>query len=397
MKIALLAGTQSGCGKTTVMLALLQYLKQHQQRIISFKAGPDFLDPFWHQLMTGQVSYNLDTRMVGLQTSKQIINTHYEQNDLALIEGVMGLFDGRTGVGQDGSSADLAKGLGCPVILVVDARGMSGSIVPLVSGFCDYANKMGVKIAGIIANQLGSTHHATLLSDFLADYNMPPLLAWMEKNVPALAERHLGLTLPDSLEVPDFQPFFHVEKQALFAAFSDKGDYALLPAKQTQLLLAKKIAIAKDAACCFIYQANIDWLSDQGAEIYYFSVLKGDTVPKDADAVWLPGGYPELYTEQLSHSSSWLSLNQFVQAGKPVLAECGGGMLLGEQLIDKTGRAWSMASILPYRSRMQDKLASLGYREDASGVRGHEFHYSVRETETDFPACFDCSRGDKGI
>ncbi|MFK5950575.1 MAG: cobyrinate a,c-diamide synthase, partial [Methylococcales bacterium] len=151
MKIALLAGTQSGCGKTTVMLALLQYLKAQKQNISSFKAGPDFLDPLWHQLITERTCYNLDTRMVGLEQSQQLINKQYPQTDLALIEGVMGLFDGRTGVGLDGSSADLAKGLNCPVILVVDAKGMSGSIVPLVSGYCDYAQKMGVTISGIIA------------------------------------------------------------------------------------------------------------------------------------------------------------------------------------------------------------------------------------------------------
>jgi len=141
MKIALLAGTQSGCGKTTVMLALLQYLKSQNHSITSFKAGPDFLDPLWHQLITERTSYNLDTRMVGLEQSKQLINKQHRQVDLALIEGVVGLFDGRSGVGLDGSSADLAKGLQCPVILVVNAKGMSGSIVPLVSGYCEYAKK----------------------------------------------------------------------------------------------------------------------------------------------------------------------------------------------------------------------------------------------------------------
>jgi len=397
MKIALLAGTQSGCGKTTIMLALLQYLKKHNHRITAFKAGPDFLDPMWHQLITGRVSYNLDTRMVGLEQSRLIINKQHKQTDLALIEGVMGLFDGRTGVGLDGSSASLAKGLDCPVILVVNAKGISGSIVPLVSGYCDYAQKMGVTISGIIANQVGSSHHAGLLKNFLQDYNMPPLLAWMEKEVSALPERHLGLVMPEEVEAPDFQSSFHVESQALSAAFTDwiAADETFF--NQPKLLSGKKIAIAKDAACCFIYPANIDWLCEQGAEIQYFSVVNGDAVPQDADAVWLPGGYPELYAQQLSVSSSWTSLNQFIQAGYPVLAECGGSMLLGKQLIDHDGTAWSMAATLPYSSKMQGKLASLGYREEASGMKGHEFHYSVRECEADLQACFDCSRGDRGI
>jgi len=397
MKIALLAGTQSGCGKTTVMLALLQYLKNKNISLTSFKAGPDFLDPLWHQLITERVSYNLDTRMVGLKQSVQLINKQHKEIELALIEGVMGLFDGRSGVGQEGSSADLAKGLNCPVILVVNAKGISGSIVPLVSGFCDYAEKMGVTISGIIANHVGSPHHAKLLTTFLHDYKMPPLLAWMEKDVPVLAERHLGLVMPEEVVVPDFQPFFHVDEKKMSAAFAD-WVMANKPVDNPQnLLTGKKIAIVKDAACCFIYPANLDCLTEQGAEIHYFSLVKGEEVPQGADAVWIPGGYPELYAQQLSISSSWASLNQFIQAGKPVLAECGGAMLLGKQLVDHDGTIWPMAGSLPYSSSMQKKLASLGYREDVSGMRGHEFHYSVRECEEELPSCFDCSRGDKGI
>jgi len=307
MKIALLAGTQSGCGKTTIMLALLQYLKAQNHSITSFKAGPDFLDPLWHQLITERTSYNLDTRMVGLEHSQQQINKQHTQVELALIEGVMGLFDGRSGVGLDGSSADLAKGLQSPVILVVNAKGMSGSIVPLVSGFCDYAEKMGVTISGVIANRVGSAHHASLLKSFLSDYEMPPLLAWMEKDVPALAERHLGLITPDEADIPDFSSFFHVDEQALFTAFSEWVEYKKPIEKSVKRLAGKKIAIAKDQACCFIYPANIDWLNEQGAEIQYFSVLAGDKIPQAADAVWLPGGYPELYAEALSNSKRWLS------------------------------------------------------------------------------------------
>jgi len=397
MKIALLAGTQSGCGKTTIMLALLQYLKTQNHSITSFKAGPDFLDPLWHQIITKRTSYNLDTRMVGLEQSQQQVNKQHQQVELALIEGVMGLFDGRSGVGLDGSSADLAKGLQSPVILVVNAKGMSGSIVPLVSGFCDYAEKMGVTISGVIANQVGSAHHASLLKNFLLDHQMPPLLAWMEKDAPALVERHLGLVSPGNIDIPDFLSCFHVDAPVLLSAFSEWNEVAPVSEIQNKRLAGKKIAIAKDAACCFIYPANIDWLKQQGAEILYFSVIAGDKVPKNADAMWLPGGYPELYAQALSVSKSWESLNQFIQSGFPVLAECGGAILLGEQLFDIHGTAWSMAGVLPFYSKMQKKLASLGYREEVSGVRGHEFHYSTRVGEQELEGCFECSRGDKGV
>ncbi len=397
MKIALLAGTQSGCGKTTIMLALLQYLKKQNHNITSFKSGPDFLDPLWHQRITQRVSYNLDTRMVGAEESRRLINNQHKETDFALIEGVMGLFDGRTGVGLDGSSADLAKELNCPVILVVNAKGISGSIVPLVSGFCEYADKMGVKIAGIVANHVGSAHHAELLKNFLQDYGMPPLLAWMEKDAPTLPERHLGLTMPEQAEIPCFLASFHVDEQVLATVFSAWQVLDIAFSNQPNSLSGKKIAIAKDAACCFIYQANIDWLNEQGAELVYFSVLNGESLPKGTDAVWIPGGYPELFGQKLSISTSWDSINQFIEDGKPVLAECGGSMLLGKKLIDLDGKSWSMSGALDYSSRMQKKLASLGYREEISGMKGHEFHYSTRENTKDMQSSFDCTRGDKGI
>ena len=394
--LALLAGTHSGCGKTTIMLALLQYLQAQQHSVASFKSGPDFLDPLWHQAVTGRLSYNIDTRMIGVQHSMQIIAEQTKTADLALIEGVMGLFDGRSGVGGSGSSAELAKALGAPVFLVIDAKGMSGSIVPMVSGFTAYAQGMGVKIAGIIANRVGSAHHAALLGEVLQQHKQPPLLAWMEKNAPQLPERHLGLVQPSEVTLPDFLPFLHIVADSLLDYFTE-ASFAQSNQLEKTLLLNKKIAVAKDAACCFIYPANIEFLQDQGAELIFFSPIAGDAIPDNADALWLPGGYPELFAEQLSESNTWQSIQRFVAVGKPVLAECGGAMLLGDALIDHDGKQWPMAKILPYRSLMQNKLASLGYREEASGMRGHEFHHSVRESEQELEPCFQLSRGDKGI
>ena len=373
MKLALLAGTQSGCGKTTIMLALLQYLKAQQHNVVSFKSGPDFLDPLWHQAVTGRLSYNVDTRMIGEHLSTQLIAKQAASADCALIEGVMGLFDGRSGVGGSGSSAELAKKLQVPVFLVIDAKGMSGSVAPMVSGFVSYAKKMDVNIAGVIANRVGSKHHAGLLGEVLQQCKLPPLCAWMEKEAPVLPERHLGLVQPGEVSLPNFLPFLHIEVDSLLGLFADTFFLQLKTAEQ-RLLNNKKIAIAKDAACCFIYPANVDFLQQHGAEIIYFSPVAGDAVPENADALWLPGGYPELFVEQLSQSNTWESLQLFVETGKPILAECGGAMLLGKVLIDHDGKQWPMAKILPYRSIMQNRLASLGYREEASGVRGHEFH-----------------------
>ena len=163
-------------------------------------------------------------------------------------------------------------------------------------------------------------------------------------------------------------------------------------------LSGKIIAIARDAACCFIYPANLDWLQAQGATLTFFSPIADQTVPDNADAVWLPGGYPELYAASLSNLTNWkTSIREHITQGKPVLAECGGMMLLGKELIDQKGQVWRMAGVLDFVCRMQNKLASLGYREDASGVRGHEFHHSKREQDQDLAAAFNVLRGDVGM
>jgi cobyrinic acid a,c-diamide synthase len=247
----------------------------------------------------------------------------------------------------------------------------------------------------VIANRVGSEYHAQLLRDALAEYDLPPLIAWLSKDAPGLEERHLGLKIPDASAVPDFQGALHVDTTLLEAAFSVykpvQVDTSVVVGLQD-----KTIAIAKDLACCFIYPANLDWLTEQGAKLAWFSPLAGESVPV-ADALWLPGGYPELHAQQLAESASLPSIKAFIEAGKPVLAECGGAMLLGHLLIDQQGNSWPMANVLPFSSKMQNKLASLGYRQEASGMRGHEFHFSIRQTDESLTPCFDCQVGDKGV
>jgi len=393
MKTALLAGTHSGCGKTTMTLALLQYFRHNQFNIISFKAGPDFIDPLWHQAITGKPSYNLDTRMMGSEECRKQLR---QDGDIALIEGVMGMFDGYSGVGGEGSSVDLAGVLDCPVILTVDAGGMSGTIAAVAAGFCRLAEQKNVRISGIIANRVGGSYHAELLRQALSAYGLPPLVAWMESSDTSLTERHLGLTMPNETTIPDFLPFLHVDDEILMQAFSDVDCNG--PAiRHEPELSGKTIAVARDDACCFIYPANLDWLGNCGVIVEFFSPVAGDPVPGDADAVWLPGGYPELYARQLSRSSTWASLRLCAESGMPILAECGGAMLLGKALVDINGDHWPMAAIFPYVSAMQPRLAALGHREEASGVKGHEFHYSTREHAESLAPAFDVLQGDKGV
>jgi len=305
------------------------------------------------------------------------------------------MFDGHAGVGGEGSSLDLARVLGCPVILVINAGGMSGTIAAVAMGFCRLAAQLDVRIGGIAANNVGSEYHAGLLRQALQQYDLPPLLAWMQRSSQALAERHLGLKMPDEGDIPDYAALLNVDHEALLRAFAEVNRSARLHLPAARLA-GKTIAIAKDSACCFIYPANLDWLDRHGAKLIYFSPLAGDAVPEEADAVWLPGGYPELHAEHLSQSASWISLRACAESGMPILAECGGAMLLGKAIVDLNGKIWPMASVFPYISVMQPKLAALGYREEASGVKGHEFHYSKREQDAGLAPAFDVLTGDKG-
>jgi len=396
MKGALLGGVQSGSGKTTVMLALLQRHLRLGQSVAAFKAGPDFLDPMWHQAVLGQASYNLDTQMMGPQECQRVLCN--AQGDYLWVEGVMGLFDGRHGVGGAGSGADLALVLGLPVVLVVDAKGQAGSIAPLVAGFELYAQKKGIQIAGIVANRVGSQGHADLLKGILAEENLPPLLGWMDKKAPNLLERHLGLVRPEEWELPDLASSLNLDDQALERALGLVSLRTKVKERTTKRLLGKRIAIARDLACCFIYPANLDWLKEQGAEVVFFSPLNSEPLPPEIDGLWLPGGYPELYGAQLAGSSSWETIQVFIEAGGAVLAECGGAMLLGETLIDLQNESHPMAGVFDFKSKMQTRLAGLGYAEEQSGARGHEFHHSSRIGGAKcYAAAFELDKGDQGL
>ncbi|MDX2469759.1 MAG: cobyrinate a,c-diamide synthase [SAR324 cluster bacterium] len=403
---ALIGGTQSGCGKTTFTLALLQWLQAQNKMVQAFKAGPDYLDPLWHEAITGQVSYNLDSQMMGEADCLDILSTKC-QSEIALVEGVMGLFDGRSGVGTAGSSLDLARVTGSNVLLCINVKGMAGSIVPLVRGFTEEAAKSAVTISGVLANQVGSDHHLHLLIELLKENSLPPIVASMKKDAPILPERHLGLVEP-TLKLPDFFPFLEVDEEALFAAFAtcehkiNIKNPPEIKALEKKLFAGFELAILKDQALSFIYQSNLDWLVGQGAQISYFSILKGEDIPKNTQGLWLPGGYPELWAEEISKSKSLLAIKNYIEGGGATLAECGGMMILGESLTDLEGTTYPMARVLALKVTMQKKLASLGYRTDESGLagesplKGHEFHHSTKNLQESATQPFKLSRGDQG-
>lgn len=381
----LVAAPASGQGKTTVAVALARLHARRGLRVRAFKCGPDFLDPHWLALATGAPVHSLDLWMTGEADCRARLHTAAAESDLLVIEGVMGLFDGTP------SAADLARRFGLPVLAVIDAHAMAGTFGALAYGLQNFRD--GLPWAGVLANRVASERHGQMLKDALRDPSQ--WLGALPRDARfSLPERHLGLVaateLGDALarldaaaDVLADTPLgrMPVDKlpQVRFEASASDEAQAVPP-----LLAGRTIAIARDAAFSFIYPANLDVLTALGAKLSFFSPLAGDALPA-CDAVWLPGGYPELHAQALSACTPIReSLAAHVAAGKPVWAECGGMMALFDELAQQDGaqvhRLWGL---LPGRVTMQKRLAGLGPQQLSLGghvLRGHTFHYSSCET-----------------
>ena len=378
----LVAAPASGQGKTTVAAALARLHARAGRRVRAFKCGPDFLDPHWLALATGHPVHNLDLWMTGEADARARLHEAAGRADLIVVEGVMGLFDG------DPSAADLAQRLGLPVLAVIDASAMAGTFGALAFGLQHF--RPGLPWAGVLANRVASERHAQMLRDGLrGDW----LGAVMRDEGFSLPERHLGLTvaaeLPDALARLDAAadaladtPLGRMDDAAL-ARWSVSFDAPAAEPAQPPLLQGRTIAVARDAAFCFIYPANLDVLGALGAELVFFSPLADEPLPS-CDAVWLPGGYPELHAAALAAGTRTRdSLRAHVRAHRPVWAECGGMMPLFESLVSADGQAQATWGLLPGRVVMQKRLAALGPQQLAlaAGVlRGHTFHYSRCES-----------------
>lgn len=380
----LVAAPASGQGKTTITSALARLHARQGRRVRVFKCGPDFLDPFWHQLASGHPVYQIDLWMTGEADVRARLHAAAQEADLIIVEGVMGLFDGQP------SAADLAQRLGLPVLAVIDASAMAGTFGALAFGLQHY--RPGLPWAGALANRVASEGHARMLEQGVAPGHW--LGALLRNPALVLPERHLGLTVATELE--DALERLDAAADALAATPLGRMDEAALqrwavdftppPARESvpSLLAGRRIAVARDAAFCFIYQANLDTLRALGAELVFFSPLADAALPP-CDAVWLPGGYPELHAERLG--ANWGlrdSLAAHVAAGKPVWAECGGMMALFDAIVDKQGMSHPMWGLLPGQVTMQQRLAALGPQQlelPAGTLRGHTFHYSTAASE----------------
>lgn len=378
----LVAAPASGQGKTTVAAALARLHARQGRRVRAFKCGPDFLDPHWLALASGASVDSLDLWMTGEADCRARLQAAAAHSDLIVVEGVMGLFDG------DPSAADLAQRFGLPVLAVIDAGAMAGTFGALAHGLQSF--RPGLPWAGVLANRVAGERHAAMLQAALRE---PAhwLGALPRGGDFALPERHLGLVA--SAELGDALQRLDAAADALAAtplgqrALADlpqlRLDAAAPAVAPLRLLEGRRIAIARDAAFCFIYPANLALLEAMGAELLFFSPLAGEPLPR-CDALWLPGGYPELHAVALSGCDGLRrQLVDHVAVGRPVWAECGGMMALFEELADAEGRLHALWGLLPGRTTMQQRLAGLGPQQlDIGGhsLRGHTFHYSTCDT-----------------
>ena len=419
----LIGATTSGSGKTTFTIGLLRALSRRGLRVQPFKCGPDYIDTQFHSIAAGRESVNLDTWMASPEHVREVYAHYCEGMDVAVIEGVMGLFDGYDRM--RGSSAEIAALLDVPVVLVVNARSTAYSVAALLHGMKTF--RPDVRIAGVVFNQVASESHYSFLKAAADDAGVPSL-GWIPRaegiEVPS---RHLGLTIGMEQEInaladraadliehnrdgsfcvkaSDCTELFGVSVSETIdarVAVNGKGplrrsgrdsapsgrvvsdtdtpksspNIALTTQDKPSLL---RIAVACDRAFNFTYRENIDRLKEMG-EVVFFSPLAGDELP-DSDLVYLPGGYPELFAPELSLNRTLAAqLVQYAEKGGRILAECGGMMYLGESVTDQNGKTWPMAGVLPIECTMDGARLHLGYRKMTVGgvdFKGHEFHYS---------------------
>jgi len=392
------AGTHSGVGKTTVTLALLAALRRRGRRVQSFKVGPDFIDPGHHSLVTGRLSRNLDGWMLGEATNSGIFARAASDADLSIIEGMMGLFDGSSPVNDVGSTAELAKQLAAPVLLVIDAGAMARSVAAMVSGYAKFDSAL--RVTGVLFNRVGSEGHYQLLKEAVEVETHVAVVGYLKADPSVtISDRHLGLVTAVEQEsgelygrlakaVMDTIDLDRVEALARSAPEFAVPHSSFIPSHASRVTpRLVRIGLAQDPAFCFYYQDNLELLEAAGAEFVTFSPMTDRLLP-NVDMLYIGGGYPELYGEVLAANSTMRrAIRSFAARGGVVYAECGGLMYLTQAIRDFDGRSHEMVGLFPGEAIMQKSSMTLGYRtvecsrdcllgEAGISVRGHEFHYS---------------------
>ncbi len=399
----LIAAPASGSGKTIVTLGLLRAFARQGRRVNAFKVGPDYIDPGFHARVTGRACVSLDSWAMRFSTLAGLLEESGRDADLVIGEGVMGLFDGAPD--GSGSTADLAALFGLPVVLVVEARKLGQSVAAIVEGFLRFRDD--VEIVGLILNRVGSPAHAETLREACDARFSLPLLGCLPRQAELqLPERHLGLV--QATEQPNLATTIEraaelVERHldlARIARLARAPSVSVLAGTVRPLpALGQRIAVARDEAFAFAYPAVLEGWRRQGADLLFFSPLADEAPDPRADAVYLPGGYPELHAGRIAAATGFLDgLRKAAAGGTFVFGECGGYMVLGRELVDREGDAHAMAGLLPVRTSFRKPRLHLGYREailaESSplghircGFRGHEFHFAA-ELERDATPLF---------
>jgi cobyrinic acid a,c-diamide synthase len=391
-----IAGTSSGVGKTSLTLGLTAALCRRGLKVQTFKVGPDFLDPTWLSLASGRPCLNLDGWMCGPQYVEELFTQVSADADIAIIEGVMGLFDGADPASAQGSTAEIARWLDAPVLLVVNAHGMARSLAALVKGYAEFDPEL--HLAGTIANRCGSARHAEWLGEALAAVGLPPLAgAVLRDSLPSLPSRHLGLVTADRQNLPAaalnsladaVELQLDLPRILKLAAKVPPAPVSSAPTTPEMNDRPVRIGLAFDEAFHFYYPDNLQALEAAGAVLVRFSPLRDPDLPDGLDALYLGGGYPEEHAADLEANQAMRqAVAAFAAAGRPIYGECGGLMYLSEGIELRDGTRHAMAGALPFATRMLATRKRLGYTEvrqlakgpfGAAGtcLRGHEFHYS---------------------
>ena len=409
----MIAAPKSGSGKTGITCALLKSLKNKGIKTVSFKCGPDYIDPMFHKNALGIPSYNLDTFFTGETATRSLFARNASGFDFAVFEGVMGLFDGVGGVRADGSSYNLAEVTKTPIILVIDAKGMGRSVIPEILGFKLYDKKDLIK--GVILNRTSESMFNILKLMIVKECGISALGFIPDMKERSFSSRHLGLVTPDDTDNYDevleeltgyFEKnvsFEELEKIASLAEEIADNDFENLYGGQSGLnnKFSNKnlnvsenedesdlpiIAVAKDEAFCFFYEDNLTELKNAGAKLVFFSPIHDAKIPENADGLMLPGGYPELHLEELSKNTSMLeSIRKAYEEKMPIFAECGGFMYLQKSIEDKDGKVYITSNIFDGELKYKGKPVRFGYvtlkekspnfLNEGEEIKGHEFHY----------------------
>jgi cobyrinic acid a,c-diamide synthase len=397
----LVGGTASGVGKTTVALAIIACLRRRGYVVQPCKGGPDFLDTTHHSRIAGREARNLDTWMLSPEANREVLQRAAVGADAVVVEGMMGLFDGKDGLTETGSSAEIAKMFKLPVLLVLDCAKSARSVAATVLGFECFDPDL--PLAGLILNRVAGPHHYQLLEAAIQARCKTPILGWLPREPKiAIPERHLGLhaaeesetsldTLADLAEAQ-----FKVDAILQLEFPLETSDHSPIKMESPHL----RIGVARDRAFSFYYEDNLHLLRRQGAEIIPFSPIADKALPPNLDGLYLGGGYPELYARELSENTPMLDqIRAFIRAGGHVYAECGGLLYLSQQLVTTGGETYPFLGALPITMEMTGKLVDFGYvtvtlTQDCllgprgATIRGHSFHYSRIRSRSEISTCY---------